>query len=160
MRLVGGCARVALGVVVLLVVGVGVTGCNRNWEVLGPYSLGFEEGELLLAVCEAGPVTRVYLTKTVREDRSGEAPTVWEAEGYVQAEKGHVFVVGGVNDGLRNVLVGEPLPVTEVRDYSVLFNEGDRATLSAVFYLPDSGLGEGEWLTPTGELRDAPCEAE
>jgi len=52
----------------------GLTGCNRNWEILGPHAIGMKDGDVLSG------------------EHADDSPLIWEAEG--DAEAGHVFVVG------------------------------------------------------------------
>lgn len=136
---------------------LGLSACNTNYDVLGPYALGYEDGELLFAICEPMQVDRISLSVTTRDTGRAENRLVWVAEGDLAAKQGDVFVVGGQNDGLSNVVVGEDPPVNGAATYFVGLNDRGSATLTASFWVPDSGLVEGMWLTPTDEMRTSPC---
>lgn len=105
---------------------------------------------------KTGGCNRCLVCRYDRTCRDSEV--VWEAEGSVEVERGHIFAVGGENDGLRNVVVQPQNPSVQIQRYRVLFNEGDRAEFSALFDVPEEGLAEGKWYTPTGDVRNAPCE--
>lgn len=134
--------------------------CNRNYEILGPYSLGFDGQHLLIGICTNMEIDHVSLSATPRGSQArDDTVTVWEAVGGIRARDGDALIVGGSNPGLRNQVVDDDV-LPEPGLLLVLgFNDISDANLSAVFEIPDEGLAPGTWLTPLDEIRETPCEA-
>ncbi|BDZ56203.1 hypothetical protein GCM10025870_32760 [Agromyces marinus] len=134
--------------------------CNRNYEILGPYSLGYDGQHLLVGICTNLQVHHVRLSATPPGSQArGDTVSVWEASGDAQAREGDRLIVGGTNPGLRNeVVLDDAYPEPGVL-FVLGFNDLSDAALSAVFEIPDDGLAPGSWLTPLDEIRETPCEA-
>ncbi|MGM1017306.1 MAG: hypothetical protein ACQEW8_07195 [Actinomycetota bacterium] len=135
----------------------GLAGCNLNWEIRGPYSLGVQDGQFLLAVCESIEIDSIRVSEDLQDSNATSTHLIWEASGPLTVNPGRILIVGAENEGLTNVAVAKPARLSEVRYLRVRVNEGQRAELAASIYIPDHGLAEGEWATPTGEIRDVAC---
>lgn len=149
-----------VAVVLILGSALGLAACNRNYEILGPYSLGFDGQHFVVGTCTNMEINRVSLSATPRGSHAhDDTVTVWEAVGDAEVRDGDRLIVGGPNPGLTNeVLRDDVLP--EPGLLLVLgFNGVSDATLSATFEIPDEGLAPGNWLTPLDEVRETPCEA-
>lgn len=133
-----------------------LSGCNRNFEILGPYSLSFDGEHLLIGICTDMTIDEVKLSQSIRSRRPFEDSVVWEAAGSFSARHADALTVGGSNPGLFNSTVEAPEPIGRTR-YRVRFNDGSDAAQYAVWTIPEEGLESGMWLTPLGEIRDQPC---
>lgn len=151
----------ALVAVAASVLGAGLafslSGCNRNYEILGPYSLGYDGEHLLIGVCTGLQIDRVSLLETHGARMQDDTRVVWEAHGDLYARMGDTLVVAGPNPGLRNDVAARDARPTPGALLELGFNDATEAELSASFTIPDDGFAPGVWLTPTGEIRDGAC---
>ncbi|MFE7846536.1 hypothetical protein ACFUTX_15230 [Microbacterium sp. NPDC057407] len=133
-----------------------LAGCNRNYELLGPYALGFDGENVLVAVCEDRVVDRLFMSQATRTGGSVESERIWEARGEASLSAGEWLVVSGSNPGLVNSRMVAPDPGPGVR-YNIGINDVPSPYYSASFTIPDDGLAEGDWVSPTGDVRSTPC---
>lgn len=150
------CTRSRSAFALVAVTGVIVlTGCETAYQY-GPYALGTDGDNLLVAACEARQVTTVYMEE--RPDLPGVDGRrhVWEASGDRPLTAGEVLVVGGDNDGLVAGVSLQPRIEPGVR-YFLDMNEEQGQVTSALFTIPEEGLSAGEWLTPEGDVSADPC---
>lgn len=139
---------------------LGLVACNRNYEILGPYSLGFDGQRLLIGTCTHMEINRVSLSATPSGSHArDDTVTVWEAVGDAEVDDADRLIVGGTNPGLRNEVVRDDVLPEPGLLFVLGFNDVSDATLSAAFEIPDEGLTSGSWLTPLDEIRETPCEA-
>ncbi|MET4158539.1 hypothetical protein [Agromyces sp. PvR057] len=135
-----------------------LSGCNRNYEILGPYSLGFDGTHLVIGVCEDMTISGVRLSQTTGARRADDTRVVWTAVGDLHARSGDTMIVAGQNSGLRNSIALDDVNPVPGSRFDLGLNDISEASLSAAFEIPDDGLAPGAWLTPLGEIRDTPCE--
>lgn len=133
-----------------------MAGCNRNYDVLGPYALGYDGEHLLVAVCEDRVVEEITMSEYVREFGNSSSTRVWEAAGLLSLSTGESMVVGGANSGLANGKV-KPVRLEPGMSYALALNDASSPDLTALFTIPTEGLSEGMWLTPRDELLTQPC---
>ena len=138
---------------------LGLAACNRNYEILGPYSLGFDGQHLLIGICTNMTIDRVSLLETGGPRTPGDTREVWEANGDLHVRTGDALAVGGSHPGLVNEIVADEVHPRPGLLFELGLNDADDATLSASFEIPDEGLASGAWLTPLGEIHETPCEA-
>lgn len=131
-----------------------LSGCNRNYEIRGPYSLGNDGRHLLIGFCEALFVDHIFISASVPD--GGAEPRVWDASGSLSVGVGDKLTVSPANDELTTATFSRILPRPGVR-YFLLVNDASQPSLSAAFAIPEGGLPAGKWLTPLGELRNSPC---
>ncbi len=141
----------------VLGIALSMSACNRNYEILGPYSLGFDGHHLLIGICTNLEVNRVSLLETGGSRTRDDTRDVWEATGDLKARAGDELVVGGSNTGLENQVVADNVLPLPGMLFELGFNDATEATLSASFEIPDEGLAPGTWLTPLDEIRETPC---
>lgn len=150
--------RMFLSAVALLATAT-TSSCNLNWEIRGPYAVGVDDGRLLLAVCESVTIESIRVSEALRNsDRSG-SKLIWEATGPGAISAGRVLVVSDENEGFHSHVLRTPSPTSEVRYLRIRVNDNSDPALAASVYIPDGGLIEGEWVTPSGETREHPCGA-
>ena len=132
-----------------------LSGCETAY-MHGPYELGFDGENLLVAACEDRNVSTVYLEE--RPDVPGVEGRrhVWEATGDVSIAAGEILVVGGDNPGLLTTDSVKPAIEPGTR-YFVEMNEEPGRVTSALFRIPEDGLFAGEWVTPEGDESSEPC---
>lgn len=148
--------RLAASALIAVAIAGTLAGCNRNYEVLGPYTLGFDGEHLLVGVCEERHVEEVSMDEAHRNGWSMDIHTIWEAEGSQELASGEWLVVSGENPGLTNLLEDRADPSPGVR-YDFGIHPVTSPDFSASFTIPESGLPEGMWLTPDGDLTPTPC---
>ena len=148
---------VRVGVVLFLgALVAALPGCNRAYEVLGPYSLGFDGGRVLVGVCSDMKIEHVRVAQ-VQGRGAGVYHLVWEADGTAHVRVGDVLSSGDT-PGLTTseLAAATPEPGTT---YWLDVNDVSRPELSAKFEIPDGGLAVGDWLTPTGIVQNEPCNS-
>lgn len=132
-----------------------LAGCETAYQY-GPYELGTDGENLLVAVCEARTITEVYVEE--RPDLPGVQGRqhIWDASGDLSVAPGEILVVGADNPGLVNSVSLKSSPEPGVR-YFLDMNEALGQVTSALFRIPEGGLAPGEWLTPEGDVSSEPC---
>ncbi|WP_341947339.1 hypothetical protein [Microbacterium sp. LWH11-1.2] len=155
MRLKRSSSRHATALAFLTGVVLVLTGCETYYQY-GPYALGTDGENLLIAACEARTITTVYVEE--RPDLPGVEGRrhVWEASGDRTIAAGEVLVVGGENAGLVDGVSLQPTIEPGVR-YFLDMNEEKGQVTSALFMIPEEGLSAGEWVTPEGDVSSQPC---
>ncbi|WP_314645628.1 hypothetical protein [uncultured Microbacterium sp.] len=152
-------ARRMLLAAVALLAAATTSSCNLNWEIRGPYAVGVDDGRLLLAVCESVTIESIRVFEALRNSDRTASRLVWEADGPGSISAGRVLVVSDENDGFHSHVLRTPSPTSEVRYLRIRVNDNSDPTLAGSVYIPDGGLVEGEWATPSGETREQPCGA-
>jgi hypothetical protein len=130
-----------------------LTGCI---PVNGPVAIGALNGEFRVAVCEELIVEGAYAS--VREPGQ-DWKRMWEADGQVTIPSG--AIVNLVNDsfGMELGLYREPSFSAGSRvSFTFLGNPDPNTGTIASFTVPQSGVEDGLWLTPDGEVQQTPCE--
>lgn len=132
-----------------------LAGCETAYQH-GPYELGTDGENLLVAVCEARTITEVYVEE--RPDLPGVQGRqhIWDASGDLSVASREILLVGGDNPGLVDSVSLKPTLEPGVR-YCLDMNEALGQVTSALFRIPEGGLAPGEWLTPEGDVSSEPC---
>lgn len=136
-----------------------LTACETA-HLHGPYSMGYDGKQLLIATCVDRTFTKVLLLQTSRDVDGSDSDSdsvVWSATGRATMQAGDVLVVGGQNEGLMTAEEA-PASVKPGWRFNFVSNSGDREVPTARFDIPDSGLRAGEWLSSNGEVTSSPCE--
>lgn len=141
------------GVTVFACVAVISTGCI---PVNGPVAIGTLDGEFRVAACEELVVDGAYAS--IR-DPGQEAERIWEAEGQVTIAEGTVVTLANDSFGMDTKLYREPrlIPGADLF-FTFLGSPDPNSGTMADFSVPESGIEDGLWLTPDGEIQQTPCE--
>ncbi|MGN7950541.1 hypothetical protein ACTJKH_17505 [Microbacterium sp. 22215] len=136
---------------------VALVSCE-NFYHYGPFALGTDGDQVLITSCENLLLESAYLEE--RPDAPGNRGRrhVWEVGGRSGMRAGDVLVVGGDNAGLKNELRKSFTVIPGARYFfESKSEEGDE---SALFVIPAAGIEDGDWVSPDGEVRSAPCSAD
>lgn len=146
--------RAAACAVVFIGTTVALTGCI---PVKGPVAIGTLDGEFRVAVCEELIVERAIADFM----EPGQAPEerFWEATGQATIPAGTIVKLPGDSFGMELGLYSEPSFTAGTRIWFTFLGNPDPNTGTiAEFSVPDSGVADGLWLTPDGEIQQTPCE--
>lgn len=146
----GSCVPIA---VTLCLVTLGLSGCQ---PADGPVAISELDGELYIAVCDDLVVGGAY--GSFRPE-GGQWARFWEADGQSAIADGTVAPLGQDSFGLRSTLLSAPTiePGSQLA-ITFLGEPNPSSGTVAQFSVPTTGLAEGEWLTPRGDVLSSPCE--